>query len=130
MASQENNQHTQWLSEVQATYPVYRIEGFDYTNAIVFDVDDNTMEPTILEGSKVLATYVEPSQWQYINSGLYIIMYAGYMQLKRLKSNDIRITETLTLHSDNTTKAGTVTIDSTDIRHIWQFRATIYAVPK
>lgn len=110
-------------------FPVIKTEGIDYQNAIVFDVPDNAMEPTILEGSKILATKVEPPNWHKLNSGIYMIMFEEKLLLRRVINNELLLTSTLSIHADNP-KHGYIIIDSQDIKHIWQFEAIIWATPK
>ena len=115
--------------EIEDTYHVLQEPGQDYGNSYVFEVNGDSMEPTITSGSKILCETIDQSNWQYINSGLYVIQFADYLLLKRVKSNDMLTKGYLELHSDNS-QGGSVVVKQEDIRRIWRYKATVFAIAK
>jgi len=105
-----------------STFETYRIirTGIEenYTNQVVIEIDGDSMEPNYTSGTKVRCKEIPNGDWQYINSGVYVIIYANFFVVKRVKnspSNGI-----LTLHSDNTETGGTTDVPLDDVRRIWK----------
>ena len=75
-----------------------------------FQVEGNSMEPQLKNGSKILGELIENADWVYLNGGVYAILFDSKFVIKRIKTNNIRKGE-LELHSDNEMH-GSLTIDS------------------
>lgn len=86
---------------------------------IVIEVKGSSMEPTILEGAKILIEEVPDSDIKYINSGIYAIVYDSQFVVKRIIENELHSKGILTLYSDNP-KAGFVKIPQESIRKVWK----------
>lgn len=101
------------------TYRVIRTEiGDSFTKQVVIEIDGDSMEPNYTSGTKVRCKEIDPGDWVYINSGVYVIVYSNLFVVKRVKnspSNGI-----LTLHSDNTETGGTADVPLSDVRKIWK----------
>jgi phage repressor protein C with HTH and peptisase S24 domain len=69
----------------------------------VFDMLGDNMEPTILEGDKVLASYVHPTEWERSLSdhGVYVVVTPAGVLVRRVV-NKIREKGYIELWSDNT----------------------------
>ncbi len=91
---------------------------------IVFEILGNSMFPTIKDSTKILAKYVDPGNWEYI-TGVYVVCYRDFLVAKRIMKNDLILTGTLTLHSDNP-QSGETTIRKDDIRGMWEAISTLY----
>lgn len=88
-------------------------------NQIVIEVAGTSMEPTIIEGAKILIEEVPDNDIKYINSGIYAIVYDSQFVVKRIIENELHTHGILTLYSDNP-KAGFVKIPQTSIRKVWK----------
>ncbi len=97
----------------------------EYRDAMVVDVAGDSMETTLIDGSKVVVTPVQQGNWQYLNSGIYCVIYSGNFVIKRVKDNTLMEHGILRLHSDNP-NAGSFPVKGEDIRAIWRVRYAAY----
>lgn len=97
----------------------------EFAEAIIVDVNGDSMEPTLKSGSKVVVTPVQQGNWQYLNSGIYCVIYAGNFVIKRIKDNTLMENGILRLHSDNP-QGGSFPVKGDDIRAIWRVRWAAY----
>ena len=97
----------------------------EFKEGLVVEVEGDSMETTLRNGSKVLVTPVQQSNWQYMSSGIYCIVYNDSFVVKRVKSNTLLENGLLTLHSDNP-EAGSFPVRGNDIRAVWRVRWAVY----
>lgn len=97
----------------------------EYKEAIVVAINGDSMEPTIKNGSKVVVTPVQRGNWQYINSGVYCIVYNNNFVVKRVKDNTLLETGLLRLYSDNPA-GGSFPVKGEDIKAVWRVRWAAY----
>jgi repressor LexA len=102
------------LSLIQNPTPEMRKQG-----SIEMEIDGDSMEPTLQSGWFVACTLIDKSDYKYMTSGVYAIVFGNYFVVKRIKDNDLSRNGTLTLHSDNE-RAGSLTIEEQDIVSIWK----------
>lgn len=100
-------------------YQVYSTSGKIYKDAVVIEVEGSSMSPRLVNGTKVLATCIDHSDWCYQSNGIYAIMYKDYFVVKRIKDNDLLTKNILVLHSDNP-EAGSMPVQAKDIRGMWK----------
>lgn len=101
------------------TYRVIRTEiGESFTKQVIIEIDGDSMEPNYYSGTKVRCKEVDPGDWIYINSGVYVVVYSNLFVVKRVKNSPAN--GILTLHSDNTETGGTADVPLDDIRKIWK----------
>lgn len=106
----------QQLEEPMPLYHVTYHGEEDISDQLVIEVDGDSMEPTIATGTKVRCKKINKGDWQYLNSGVYVVIYGNYFVIKRVKNSPVNgIVE---LHSDNTVTGGTLTIPLSEIRKI------------
>lgn len=101
------------------TYRVAETLIGEHRNGVVIEVAGNSMSPQLLNGAKVLAVHVDPSDWEYQSGGIFAVIYRDYFVVKRIKENELLTKQRLTLHSDNP-NGGSVTVQLKDIRGIWR----------
>lgn len=88
---------------------------------LVFEVDGDSMEPKLWSKMKVRVKPVPQNDWEFIPSGIYLVLYRNeYLVIKRIKSNQMQTTGTITLHSDNEETGGSLTLQKKDINNIWR----------
>ncbi|GAA4349987.1 hypothetical protein GCM10023185_07190 [Hymenobacter saemangeumensis] len=97
----------------------------EFTDALVVEVNGDSMEPTLRSGAKVVVTPVVQSNWQYLPSGIYCIIYNDSFVVKRVKNNTLLENGLLMLHSDNP-EDGSFPVRGEDIRAIWRVRWAAY----
>lgn len=107
------------------TYPIVAHMGEDLTTGdfAVFEVIGDSMSPSILNGSKVLAEKVPESKWEYVN-GVVVIVYGKQMVIKRILSNNLFSSNMVILSSDNAV-FGTFEVQRSDIRAIYKVKRKV-----
>lgn len=102
------------------TYGVRPEDGEDLTNGkyMVFDIEGDSMYPTIQSGSKILCEKICEGNWEYAK-GVVVIVYGKTLTVKRILKNDLYINNILTLKADNPTY-GEIDIEKCEIRGVWQ----------
>jgi len=101
------------------TYTVIKKKNTNYEGQILIEVNGDSMEPNYPSGTIVRCKQVDPSDWAYIQSGVYAIVFANSFVIKRIKDNNYH-EGYLTLHSDNTETGGKLNIKAEDLRQIWK----------
>ena len=114
----ESNFDENFISETVSVAGLTKQE-LDKHKYIVFEVDGNSMEPTLKDGSQILAKLVDPSDWEYCSGKVYVVCYKDSLVTKRIKKNDLMENGNLTLSSDNE-KGGETTVRKSDIHGIWE----------
>jgi phage repressor protein C with HTH and peptisase S24 domain len=103
----------------------------DLTDQIVFQIDGDSMEPFYVQGMLVRAKKVQPNDWIYLSSGVYIVHYAkAFLVVKRVKTNDLQSKGYLTLHSDNEQTGGSIEVAGKDIHNIWKIVWVVGSPPR
>jgi phage repressor protein C with HTH and peptisase S24 domain len=103
----------------------YAENPLDFQGALAFETDGG-MEPTLERGDTVVATAVEKSDWEYVQGGLYAVVFRDFFVIKRIVTNDLVLNSVLTLQSDNP-QSGNIHVRYEDIKAIWKVRL-IYRV--
>ena len=101
-------------------YGVISEEGevLDASTDIIFQVDGDSMTPTIPNGSKILARKIEECKWEVL-SGVVVIVYGKALTVKRILKNALYCDNKLTLKADNPLY-GQMDVERSEIRGIWQ----------
>lgn len=102
------------------TYKVMPEPGEDLNSEdyMVFDIEGDSMYPTIQSESKILCKKIDENQWEYAR-GVVVIVYGKTLTVKRILKNDLYINNNLTLKADNPTY-GELNVERHEIRGIWQ----------
>jgi transcriptional regulator with XRE-family HTH domain len=98
----------------------------EFAAALLVEVPDDSMEPTLRAGARVLATPIAPEEWGYMASGVYCVVYRSTFVIKRIKNNFLLRQKRLLLHSDNL-RAGAHPVRGEDIRAVWRVRWGVFA---
>jgi phage repressor protein C with HTH and peptisase S24 domain len=101
------------------SYPVFLPTVTMTKRHLVIELIGDSMEPEIKNGSIVLCESVSKNDIKYESGGVYAVMYANRLVVKRIKTNDINEKNTLTLWSDNE-RHGRITIQGEDITCMWK----------
>lgn len=86
----------------------------------VFEVNGDSMEPTVWHGQRIVAEPVNEGDWEYQSDRVFVVSYAGYLVVKRIKTNDLRKHNYLELWSDNERKGGMKVAQRREIKGIWK----------
>lgn len=106
-------------------------EKEDMSDQIVFTIDGDSMEPFYVQGMLVRAKKVQPNDWVYMSSGVYIVHYAkAFLVVKRIKTNELQSTGFLKLHSDNEQTGGSIEVAAKDIHNIWKIVWVVGSPPR
>jgi phage repressor protein C with HTH and peptisase S24 domain len=86
----------------------------------VFEVNGDSMEETLHHGQRIVAAPVNEGDWEYQSDRVFVVSYAGYLVVKRIKTNDLRKHGYLELWSDNEKKGGMKVAQRREIKGIWK----------
>lgn len=103
-----------------------RISGINYENGRIFEVDGDSMEPTLITGERVFCEYVDPADWKYITGPVVVAFGNNMVVVKRIKENNL-VKGELTLTSDNEIGGKiTLTSEQDQIRLMYKVKYTVY----
>lgn len=108
--------------------PTYTLPDYKYKSGThrSFDVQGDSMEPTLFEGDKVICSFVDPANWQTAlkDNYVYVVVTRGDVVVKRMFSHLDEKERTLELRSDNEFYQP-YRMPIGDVREIWYVRAKI-----
>ena len=108
--------------------PTYTLPDYKYKSGThrSFDVQGDSMEPTLFEGDKVICSFVEPGNWPTTlkDNYVYVIVTRGDVVVKRLFTHFDENERLLELRSDNEFYEP-YRVPVGDVREIWYVRAKI-----
>lgn len=109
-----------------STLTIPRLPGINYENGKVFEVDGDSMEPTLITGEQVFCEYVDPADWKYTTGPVVVAFGNNMIVVKRIKENNLANGE-LTLWSDNEMGGKfTLQTEQDQIRRMYKVRYTVY----
>jgi transcriptional regulator with XRE-family HTH domain len=105
-------------------YTVLKQPGYDYKNAVVINIEGNSMEPKFPSGSKIVAVPMPENQWEYASGYIAISLKAEVFMFKRVKSAGPK---SIVLISENPQfpEEREVALDSINI--MWKVLHLVYA---
>ena len=109
-----------------STLTIPRLPGINYKNGKVFEVDGDSMDPTLITGEQVFCEYVDPADWKYTTGPVVVAFGNNMIVVKRIKENNL-VNGELTLWSDNE-MGGKFTLhtEQDQIRRMYKVRYTVY----
>lgn len=104
----------------EETYGVMSEDGESLNNIEykVFQIDGDSMTPSIPDKSKVLARIMPDTKWEEA-SGVVLVVYGKTLTIKRVLKNSLFDKNFITLKADNPIH-GQVDVERNEIRGIWQ----------
>ncbi|TPG66098.1 XRE family transcriptional regulator [Hymenobacter nivis] len=100
----------------------------DYADAIVFDIEGDSMEPSLYSGQQVIAWPVPDSKWEYLHNTICVVDYDDTVTVKAVRSNDLNNRDGLTLHATGGA-GGYFIVAREHIHSIWEVREFYGLVP-
>ena len=100
----------------------------DYKDALVFDIEGDSMEPTLRDGQQVIAWPVAEGKWEHLHNTVCVVDYSDTVTVKAILKNDLNNIEGLTLHATGGL-GGSFTVARKDIHSIWEVREFYGVVP-
>lgn len=109
------------VDENPDTIPVipYGSEKID-DSYCVFEIHGDSMAPRICDRAKVLCREIPPSRWHTMPDGVVAIAYADKFVIKRIRSNDLDLHNSITLGSDNPEFPAVERVPLSEIRAIFK----------
>lgn len=106
-------------------YPIIPMgnERKNVSDLRIFEVEGDSMYPTILSGSLILAKEIPEKDWHYAE-GVVIAIYSEYIVCKRIARNCLMTDNYLVLRSDNESY-GEMTIALSDLRGLYKAKRII-----
>lgn len=98
-------------------------EMADVDKLCIFEVEGDSMYPTIPSGALILAKEIPERSWHYAE-GVVVAVYNEFVVVKRIKRNSLSMDNILVLHSDNE-KYGDMTVQLSDLRALYKAKRII-----
>lgn len=89
----------------------------------IFEVDGESMYPTLLSGARVLAKEIPERSWHYAE-GVVVAVYSEFVTVKRVAANRLLTDNYIILRSDNE-KYGEMTVPLSDLRGLFKVKRII-----
>lgn len=107
------------------TVRVQKRPGINYEKAKAFEVDGDSMEPTLVSGEQILCEIIDPNNWKF-TTGVVVVAFGNMVVIKRIKDNELTNGK-LVLWSDNEL-GGKITLSSEteEIRRMYKVKYSIY----
>jgi repressor LexA len=100
----------------------------DYQDALVFDIEGDSMEPSLRDGQQVIAWPIPEGKWEYLHNCICVVDYDDLVTVKAIFKNDLNNREGLTLHATGG-RGGEFTVAREHIHSIWEVREFYGIVP-
>lgn len=110
----------QYQYDVKEKRPVYFPPGQKYKpTQIVIEISGESMRNSVRSGALVLFEEVADSNIEYINSGIFAIVFDSQFTIKMVKENELQTKGYLTLYSDDDSGAHFI-VKRELIRKVWR----------
>lgn len=100
----------------------------DYADAIVFDIEGDSMEPTMHSGQQVIAWPIPESKWEHLHNTACVVAYDDTVTVKAILENDLFTYNRLTLRATGG-GGGSFVVARAAIHSIWEVREFFGVVP-
>ena len=90
----------------------------DLSGCVVYEITDGSMIPQLHQGQKIVIRLLEVSEYDFLQSGIYVVKYSNYAVVRRIKENNLRDSGRLILYADNE-KFGMISLNRKDIISIY-----------
>lgn len=100
----------------------------DYADAIVFDIEGDSMEPSLKSGQQVIAWPIPEGRWEYLHNATCVVSYDDTVTVKRITDNDLFTNNRLTLRATGGS-GGSFTVAREHIHSIWEVREFYGTLP-
>jgi repressor LexA len=100
----------------------------DYKDALVFDVEGDSMEPSLRDGQQVIAWPIPEGKWEYLHNCICVVDYDDLVTVKAIFKNELNNRDGLTLHATGG-RGGEFTVERNNIHSIWEVREFYGIVP-
>ena len=107
--------------------PTFSLPDYRFTAGThrSFDVDGDSMYPSLEDGDKIICSFIEPAHWisSLKDQSVYVVVTRGDIVVKRVV-NQVKSNGTLLLISDNEDYAP-YEVDLNDVKEIWYVRTKL-----
>lgn len=100
----------------------------DYKDALVFDIEGDSMEPSLRDGQQVIAWPITEGKWEHLHNTICVVDYDETVTVKAILKNELFDRDGLTLHATGGA-GGSFTVARKDIHSIWEVREFYGVVP-
>jgi repressor LexA len=100
----------------------------DYQDALVFDIEGDSMEPSLRDGQQVIAWPISEGKWEHLHNTICVVDYDETVTVKAILKNELFDRDGLTLHATGGA-GGSFTVARKDIHSIWEVREFYGVVP-
>lgn len=100
----------------------------DYQDALVFDIEGDSMEPSLRDGQQVIAWPISEGKWEHLHNTICVVDYDETVTVKAILKNELFDRDGLTLHATGGA-GGSFTVAREHIHSIWEVREFYGVVP-
>jgi repressor LexA len=100
----------------------------DYADAIVFDIEGDSMEPSLRSGQQVIAWPIPEGKWEYLHNTVCVVAYDDTVTVKAIVDNELFSYDRLTLRATGG-GGGSFVVARAAIQSIWEVREFYGVVP-
>ena len=93
----------------------------DYADALVVDIEGDSMEPSLQNGQKVIAWPIPEGKWEHLHNTICMVNYDDTVTVKAILKNDLFTSDSLTLVATGG-GGGSFTVGRSAIHSIWEVR--------
>lgn len=116
----QQRRDTDFLDDVLFRIPKGRTPE-DYTDAMVIDIEGDSMEKSLYDGQSVIAWPIPESKWEHLHNTICFIDYDDTATVKAVLKNDLFNTDSLTLVATGG-HGGSFTVARASIHSLWEVR--------
>lgn len=116
----QRHMNTDIFEEVLFRLPFGKTEA-DYADALVIDIEGDSMEPSLRDGQKVIGWPVPESKWEQLHNTICMVDYDDTVTVKAIVKNDLFTSDSLTLVATGG-GGGSFTVARAAIHSIWEVR--------
>jgi hypothetical protein len=116
----QRHHNTDIFEQVDFKIPKGRTPA-DYTDALVVDIEGDSMEKSLYDGDSVIAWPIPESKWEQLHNTICLIDYDDTATVKAILKNDLFTNDSLTLVATGGA-GGSFTVARAAIHSIWEVR--------
>jgi transcriptional regulator with XRE-family HTH domain len=93
----------------------------DYKDALVFDIEGDSMEPSLVNGQRVIAWPISEAKWEQLYNVTCVVAYDDTVTVKRITDNELFTHNRLTLRATGN-GGGSFAVARASIQSIYEVR--------
>lgn len=91
-----------------------------YQEHLIVEVDSDHMHPRLCEGDWLRCRPIPSEAWVDLPAGVYVVQAQNDFLIRRVKANDLRQRQVLTVYADHPRNQRGVDLPQAHLRQVWQ----------